>query len=626
MNMGLASFGEYAGTFDRLGPAMLSTGARSLVVLGMAACAALAMRRASAAARYWVWLLGFAGVLLLPVLSAALPAWRILPNLQARQTPVMHQAMPLPAPSSPIVAEHDLAQPQTAAPVTSQTADVVGHKQATIVAPPTVQLSSPLVAKSAATRSSARWHLPWSAWLALGWLGGSLLVLGHTLLGHLSLWSLRWRCARVNEGEPAEQLNGICREFGVRRPVELLSSPLRTMPMTWGVLRSKLLLPEQASNWPHDQQRAVLLHELGHVKRWDCLTQLLVQLGCAIYWFNPIAWFANRRMQVERERACDDLVLNFGTEASSYARHLLRSVSSAPSLRFALAAVAMARPSTLEERLRAILDSQRNRRTPGAGASIAAVLVLLTGLVPVAATRAQQSDTQAPPRINALSGPPTTRPTGPAGRGSSRSGLTRGFGGVAVPTPGTGPTVSFDATVYDVRMPVDQIGRLDVDALQQAAGSAETFEKALAALGPIRPLYRADQSVRLSGENIMIETATPIVTSSSVAADGHEINSYTYHSTGAIFGIAGNVAGGAVELDLGIKLSSIADGPATVGKGVKVPVIRSFTISHNGPVEPRKPFVVVSVDANSVDATGKAVAYIGRIIVGEPQIPAAASH
>lgn len=612
--MGLPSFAEYAGLFDRLAPAMLSIAVRSVVILGVAACAALAMRRASAAARYWVWLLGFVGVLLLPILSAALPAWRVLPNVRARQTVEMRQTMPPAAPPAPILAEHDLVQQQPAAPRMKETP--AGPQSAAIVAPPALQLNLPAPAKSAVTSGSAQWHLRWTAWLVLGWLAGSLLVLGHTLLGYLSLWSLRRRCAHVSEGALCDLLNRLCREFGVRRPVELLSSPQRTMPMTWGVLRPRLLLPEQAAQWPADQQKAVLLHELGHVKRWDCLTQLLVQLACAIYWFNPIAWFDNRRTQVERERACDDLVLNFGAEASSYARHLLRSVSSAPTLRFVGAAVAMARPSTLEERLRAILDSQRNRRAPGVRAALAAILVVLAGLVPVAVTRAQQSADQQPPRINALSGPPTTRP---AGRGNARIGR---FGGLALPTPGTGPTCSFDVTIYDVRMPVDQIGRLDVDALQQAAASPEGFEKALAAMGPNRPLYRAHQSVRLSGENIIIGTQTPIVTSSSVTATGHEVNSYTYHSTGAIFSIAGNPAGGQVELDLGIELSSIADSPVAVAEKVKAPVIRSDTIAHKGPVEPHKPFVVVSVDANSVDATGKAVAYIGRVIVGEPQMPA----
>jgi hypothetical protein len=104
----------------------------------------------------------------------------------------------------------------------------------------------------------------------------------------------------------------------------------------------------------------VLRHEMAHVQRWDCLTQGLGNLVSALYWFNPLVWHGQRQMRLERERACDDVVLGLDTRASDYAGHLLAvagQFGGAPRV----AALPMARRSNLEERVRALLDFQRKR-------------------------------------------------------------------------------------------------------------------------------------------------------------------------------------------------------------------------------------------------------------------------
>jgi hypothetical protein len=112
----------------------------------------------------------------------------------------------------------------------------------------------------------------------------------------------------------------------------------------------------------------------------------------------------------------------------------------------------------------------------------------------------------------------------------------------------------------------------------------------------------------------------PIVTNTRVTDKGQTVNTVQYASTGALFSIAGKAAGaGGGEVDLNIQVSSSGDVSAAISDKVKAPLMRRATLSHKGPFEARKPFVVLSVDAGSADKDGKAVAYIGRVTLGEPQ-------
>ena len=118
-------------------------------------------------------------------------------------------------------------------------------------------------------------------------------------------------------------------------------------------------MPDAAAQWPEERTRVVILHELAHIKRRDCLTQALAYLVCAAYWFNPLVWLAARRLRAEREHACDDFVLAAGARGSVYAAHLLDIAQAMRLARFSpvtATSLAMARRTQLEGRLMAILD------------------------------------------------------------------------------------------------------------------------------------------------------------------------------------------------------------------------------------------------------------------------------
>ena len=148
----------------------------------------------------------------------------------------------------------------------------------------------------------------------------------------------------------------------------------------------------EAAHWSHERLHIVLLHEMAHIRRRDCVTQALAELAGSLYWFNPLVWLAIRRLRVERERACDDLVLSVGNKASDYAAHLLALARPLETGELATAAVTMASSSHLETRLRSILNPQLDRRALTRVAGVTALVIAACLVLPLAAMRPQASD------------------------------------------------------------------------------------------------------------------------------------------------------------------------------------------------------------------------------------------
>jgi TonB family protein len=212
------------------------------------------------------------------------------------------------------------------------------------------------------------------------------------MLGALAmLWRTR-RAARVSPDQ--EAADRLATHLGIEHPVRVLETPAG-MPMTFGVLRPTVLLPEEARGWSDERRRVVLLHELAHVLRGDAVTHLLARTALALHWWNPLAWTMWRGFLKERERATDDLVLGAGTAASNYAGHLLE-IARTMQVRTASAAagVAMARRSQLEGRLLAILDGRTARGRQGRAATLAVVVLAIAIMAPLAAVRAQSQAEQ----------------------------------------------------------------------------------------------------------------------------------------------------------------------------------------------------------------------------------------
>jgi beta-lactamase regulating signal transducer with metallopeptidase domain len=368
----------------------------TILLAAAAIVSATLLRRASAAQRHMVWTLALVAALALPLLTVALPRWQ-MPVVQVSEAAL---------PSSPAAA--DFASSEMAARL---------FKRLQSSAPRTVDAQTPADNVTPTQQAS----LSWMTIALAAWLAGAAVILGRLTLGLLGVQVLSRRTKRATDAPWLPLAQELAHELRISH-VTFREGRQSSMPMAWGLWRASVTLPEDASTWPEDRLRIVLLHELAHVKRRDCLTHILAQVSCAFYWFNPLAWVAARHVRAERERACDDLVLASGTPGADYADQLLEIARVMRAGRFssvvAGASLAMANRSQLEGRLMAILDPSVPRTGVSRARRVAVAAVAAVTIVPLASLQAWEFTNQpspAPEPIAVAAAPqavptPTPRP------------------------------------------------------------------------------------------------------------------------------------------------------------------------------------------------------------------------
>ena len=322
-----------------------------VVVLGLTASALL--QRRSAALRHWVLTVSIVCSAAMPLLAAVVPTWRLV-------VPTWHLHL------------GELSHPRLAAPPAEPPTVGVGDGSNAVIA------SQPSIERRSLTVLSG--HV-----LAAAWIAGAALSLSVLLVGFVRLGSITSRSERLVQARWAEMAVDISRAYRLRRPVLLLTTDHPALLVTWGMARPKVILPTVAREWTEDRIRVVLSHELAHVWRGDWLVQTVAEVLRAIYWFNPLLWIACRRLRHDSEQACDDAVLSLGTDAADYATHLVDLARVFNERRRVwLPAPSVARPSSLEGRIRAMLNAGLNRRPLTPSVRLAAVSALLGLTVAIA--------------------------------------------------------------------------------------------------------------------------------------------------------------------------------------------------------------------------------------------------
>jgi uncharacterized protein (TIGR03435 family) len=258
---------------------------QSTVCALVAALLTLTLRRNQARVRYWLWLAASIKFLLPFCVLVALGncfTWRHVSN----------------AGGALYVAIEQVGQPFTQA------------------APAAVQASP------APTLTRLLHLLPMAG---VVWLYGFLTVLG--------IWVARWLRIRAaaasavprREGREIDALRKLLASGMASGKIDILLSRASLEPGIFGIVHPVLLWPEGLSDKLEDAHlEAVIAHELCHVQRFDNLTAAIHMVVEAAFWFHPLVWWLGARLIDERERACDEEVLQRGSEGRLYAESILK--------------------------------------------------------------------------------------------------------------------------------------------------------------------------------------------------------------------------------------------------------------------------------------------------------------
>ena len=293
---------------------------QSTVFAAAVALATMAMRRNSARLRYWLWLAASLKFLI---------------------------------PFSLLVSVGGGVARPTAAPVLPALTVV---RVSTYFAPaPTFSTVAPTAA-----RSYRR--------LAMGtiWAAGALVLLFR--------WYRRWRVIRdtTRGAKPLE----------VHASLPALSSPSMIEPGVFGLFRPILLLPEGiADSLTPEQLQAILAHELCHVRYRDNLTAALHICVETLFWFHPMVWWIGAKLVEERERACDESVLDRGNRPSDYAEGIVNVCKTY--LEWPLPCVSGITGASLKKRIREIMTWRGTMHLTFVRKSMLAIAGIAVVAVPV---------------------------------------------------------------------------------------------------------------------------------------------------------------------------------------------------------------------------------------------------
>ena len=375
----IANFFAAVSDFTGSNISMMLLLAKATIILLVALGITVVMQRASAGARHLVWLVTVAALLFVPALTAWAPLpVRVLPAVRS----IAREYSPLSntGRDKSVVIKSEAGDEQVAL-----TAPNANDAAAAPVGAVTPDISSSTLVSGISV-------------LFLIWAAVVLAITASLGYASLAVSRIVRRARPLDTEDWLTPLWEVSDRLELDEPPRLLRSEDAKMPFACGLLTPTIVLPAECDSWSLDRRRAVLLHELAHVRRHDLVGHTLGRLACAVYWFHPLVWTAAKQLRSESERACDDLALSCGARATDYAEHLLDIVTSVRRDATPSVALAMARRKEFEGRMLAILDPELRHGSPSRrqSATLIGGLALISIVVGAAAPAPRLAKAQEP--------------------------------------------------------------------------------------------------------------------------------------------------------------------------------------------------------------------------------------
>lgn len=174
--------------------------------------------------------------------------------------------------------------------------------------------------------------------LAIGWVARFVM----TQLAAKALLGVVQYARDAGPGAAQNALRMWSKRLGMKKPPRMKIVAEKVSPFSFGVLRPMICLPDGLEDrLKPEALDLVIAHECTHVARGDGWLRPLERITADLLWFNPFAWLMRRELDVARELACDEAVVNVARDGRVYARTLRDVAGFSAGLPVALPAASM---------------------------------------------------------------------------------------------------------------------------------------------------------------------------------------------------------------------------------------------------------------------------------------------